>query len=72
MRYTGIYEKSSNGFGAYVLDHPGLGVVSETLEEMKRLIREGIGAHIQAMREYGELVPEPTSTAEEIEIPLSA
>ena len=72
MRYTVIYEKSSNGFGAYVPDLPGLGVVGETLEETKRLIREGIEAHIQAMREYGETVPEPTSSAEEIEVPVSA
>lgn len=72
MRYTVIYEKSSNGFGAYVPDLPGLGVVGATLEETKRLIREGIEAHIQAMREFGEPVPEPTSSAEEIDVPIPA
>ncbi|HEX3470756.1 MAG TPA: type II toxin-antitoxin system HicB family antitoxin [Silvibacterium sp.] len=72
MRYTVIYEKSSNGFGAYVPDLPGLGVVGETLEEAKKLIREGIEAHIQVMREYGEAVPEPTSSAEEIDVPIPA
>jgi predicted RNase H-like HicB family nuclease len=72
MKYTVVYERSSNGFGAYVPDLPGLGVVGETLEETKRLIREGIQAHIQALREFGEVVPEPTSSAEEIEVPISA
>lgn len=72
MRYTVIYEKSSNGFGAYVPDLPGLGVVGATMEETKRLIREGIEAHIEALREHGEAVPEPTSIAEEIDVPLSA
>jgi predicted RNase H-like HicB family nuclease len=72
MKYTVVYERSSNGFGAYVPDLPGLGVVGETLEETKKLIREGIQAHIQALREFGEVVPEPTSSAEEIEVPISA
>jgi predicted RNase H-like HicB family nuclease len=72
MKYTVVYEKSSNGFGAYVPDLPGLGVVGETLEETKKLIREGIEAHIKVLREFGEVVPEPTSSAEEIEVPISA
>jgi predicted RNase H-like HicB family nuclease len=72
MKYTVVYEKSSNGFGAYVPDLPGLGVVGATLEETKKLIREGIEAHIQVMREYGEAIPQPSSSAEEIDVPISA
>ena len=72
MRYTVIYEKSATGYGAYVPDLPGLGVVAQTLEETKKLIREGIEAHIQVMREHGEDIPEPTSTSETVEIPFSA
>ncbi len=69
MRYTVIYEKSSNGYGAYVPDLPGLAVVAPTLEETRSLILEGIPAHIRELREHGETVPEPTSRAEEVEIP---
>ena len=72
MRYTVIYEKSATGYGAYVPDLPGLGVVGKTLADTKKLIREGIEAHIQVMREHGEVVPEPTSTSEVVEIPFSA
>lgn len=72
MRYTVIYEKSATGYGAYVPDLPGLGVVGKTLDETKKLIREGIEAHIQVMREHGEIVPEPTSTSEVVDIPFSA
>ena len=72
MRYTVIYEKSSNGYGAYVPDLPGLGVVAPTLEETRRLILEGIPAHIRAMRNHGETIPDPTSSAEEVEIPALA
>jgi len=67
-----IYEKSATGYGAYVPDLPGLGVVAKTLDETRRLIRTGIKAHIQVMREHGETVPEPTSTAEEVEIAVFA
>ena len=72
MKYVVIYEKSSTGYGAYVPDLPGLGVVGKTLEETKELIREGIEAHIHVMREHGEAVPEPSSVAEEVDVPLSA
>jgi len=72
MRYTVIYEKSKTGYGAYVPDLPGLGVVGKTLDEIERLIREGIEAHIQVMREHGEVVPEPTSTAGVVDILFSA
>ena len=72
MRYAVIYEKSATGYGAYVPDLPGLGVLGETLEETKRLIREGIEIHIRMMQEHGETIPEPTSSVEEIDVPLSA
>jgi predicted RNase H-like HicB family nuclease len=72
MRYAVIYEKSATGYGAYVPDLPGLGVVGETLDETKRLIREGIEIHIRMMQEQGETIPEPTSSVEEIDVPLSA
>lgn len=72
MQYTVIYEKSATGYGAYVPDLPGLGVVAKTLDETKKLIREGIQAHIQVMREHGEVIPEPTSISEVVDIPFSA
>ncbi len=72
MRYTVIYERSSTGFGAYVPDLPGLGVVAKTLDETKQLIREGISLHIKALREHGDPVPEPTSSAEEVDVRVSA
>ena len=72
MRYTVIYERSSTRFGAYVPDLPGLGVVAKTLDETKQLIREGIRLHIKALQEHGDRVPEPTSSAEEVDVRVSA
>jgi len=50
MKYLVIYEKSSTGWGAYVPDLPGLGVVASNLEEVKRLIREGIEFHLEGTK----------------------
>ena len=61
--YLVIYERSETGWGAYCPDLPGLGVVGDTREEVERLISEGIAIHIESLREHGEPVPEPASTA---------
>ncbi len=67
--YLVIFEQASDGgWGAYVPDLPGLGIVGETREEADRLIREGIEIHIAGLREDGLPIPEPTTTAERIAV----
>lgn len=62
--YTVIYEHGNDGgWGAYVPDLPGLGVVGDTREEAHQLIVEGIALHIAGLIEDGLPVPEPTSYA---------
>jgi len=62
--YTVIYERANDGgWGAYVPDLPGLGVVGETREEAHQLIAEGIALHIVGLVEDGLPVPEPSSYA---------
>lgn len=58
IRYTVIYERSPTGYGAYIPDLPGLGVVARTLDETKQLIRESIRLHVKALQEHGD-APEP-------------
>ena len=68
--YTVIYERAADGgWGAYVPDLPGLGVVGDTREEAHQLIVEGIRLHIAGLVEDGLPVPEPASFAELIPIP---
>jgi len=63
--YTVIYERADDGgWGAYVPDLPGLGVVGDTREEAHQLIVEGIALHIAGLKEDGLPVPEPVSYAE--------
>ena len=71
LKYTVIFERSSDGYGAYVPDLPGCVTVGETLEETERNIREAIAGHLEVMREFGDPIPEPTTIAETIDIPAA-
>lgn len=69
MRYAIIYEKSSTGgYGAYVPDLPGIGVVGRTIDETKRMVNKAIVMHLASMREDGDAIPEPTTQVEYAEI----
>ena len=68
LKYAVIFEKSADGYGAYVPDLPGCVTVGDTLEETERNIREAIQGHISVMREFGDPIPEPTTVAEIVEV----
>lgn len=55
-----IFEKSSNGWGAFVPDLPGCVALGFTLEETKKLIREALEYHLAAMRASGDEIPDPS------------
>jgi predicted RNase H-like HicB family nuclease len=65
--YVVIYEQGPTSWGAWVPDLPGCLAAGETRAEVERLIREAIDAHIESLREHGEPVPEPSSTAGMVE-----
>jgi len=71
LRYAVVFEKSEDGFGAFVPDLPGCVTVGDTLQETEQNIREAIAGHLQAMREHGELIPVPTSLAEYVEVSMA-
>ncbi len=70
--YVVVIEKSDTGFGAYVPDLPGCVAVGETREETLQLVREAIELHVASLREAGEPVPPPTSTAERVSVHVAA
>jgi len=70
QQYLVVYEKSSNGWGAYVPDLPGLGVVGDTLEEVRQLIRKGIDLHLAAMKEHGDPIPEPAAKSDYLAVDM--
>ena len=68
MEYVVILEQGPTSYAAYVPDLPGCVAVGETHEEAMQLIREAIETHIESLRENGELVPEPHSLVETIDV----
>ena len=68
MRYAVVIEKGERNFSAYVPDLPGCLSVGETLEEVKAEIREAIEFHLEGMREDGLPIPQPSSSAEHVEV----
>ncbi|OAI41038.1 hypothetical protein AYO38_04770 [bacterium SCGC AG-212-C10] len=66
--FTVIIERGDTSYGAYIRDLPGCVAVGGTLDEVKQLIREAMAFHIEGMREDGLPIPEPTSTAEVMEL----
>jgi predicted RNase H-like HicB family nuclease len=69
LKYAVVFERSADGYGAFVPDLPGCITVGDTLEETEANIREAITGHIAAMEAHGEGVPPPTTLAEYIEVP---
>lgn len=63
-RYAVVFEKAEHNWAAYVPDLPGCISTGKTLEDTKRNIREAIELHLEAMREVGETLPEPSTEVE--------
>jgi predicted RNase H-like HicB family nuclease len=68
MKYAVIYEKSSNGWGAYIPDLPGCAAVGRSLEETRIMIQGALEQHLRAMREDGDVIPEPSYEAAMLEV----
>jgi predicted RNase H-like HicB family nuclease len=71
MKYVVIIEKSKSGFGAYAPDLPGVGVVGDSPDEVRQLIREAISLHLEGLREDGEPIPEPSVEIDYIDAPAA-
>ncbi|MCI0740569.1 MAG: type II toxin-antitoxin system HicB family antitoxin [Gemmataceae bacterium] len=67
MRYAVVFEKEGKSYGAYVPDLPGCVAVAKSRPEVKRLIREAIQLHLDAMRKERLPIPKPSSACEYVE-----
>lgn len=68
MQYLVVVEQGPNSFGAYVPDLPGCVAAGETRQEALALIRDAIEFHIEGLKEAGQSVPKPSSTAEVVDV----
>jgi len=69
MKYAVIYEKTGTGYSAYAPDLPGCVAAGPTLEDAAELMRGAVEMHLEAMREDGDPIPEPTTVADYIAVP---
>jgi predicted RNase H-like HicB family nuclease len=68
MKYVYIVESAPDGsYSAYVPDLPGCTSCGDTVDEVKRNIKDAVALYIESLREHGETVPSPTSTADLVE-----
>ena len=72
MTYTVIYEKGPTSWGAYVPDLPGVITVGDSRQEVETLIQEALALHVEALREGGQPIPEPSSFAGNVEVSPAA
>jgi predicted RNase H-like HicB family nuclease len=68
MEYLVVVEKGRSGYGAYVPDLPGCVAAGDTRREVLKLIRDAVELHIQALRDSGQPVPEPTSRSDVVKV----
>jgi predicted RNase H-like HicB family nuclease len=68
MEYLVVVEKGESSYGAYVPDLPGCVAVGETRREALKLVRDAVKLHIEALRESGQSVPEPTSKSDVVRV----
>lgn len=68
MDYAVVYEKTDNGYSAYVPDLPGCVAAGSTRREVEKLIRGAIEMHLEGMREVGDGIPVPTTWAEVVQV----
>ena len=68
MRYAIVIEKSESNYSAYVPDLPGCVATGASIRQVETEIREAIEFHIEGLREYGNLIPLPSSQVEYVDI----
>ena len=71
-KYAVVIERGPNNYSAYVPDLPGCVTTGRNIEEIKTNIREAIELHLEGLMEDGTPVPEPTSVAIEVEMPVQS
>jgi predicted RNase H-like HicB family nuclease len=61
--YAVVIEGSDGGFSAYSPDLPACVAAGASRDEVEGLMREAIALHIESLREHGDPVPEPKTSA---------
>jgi len=63
-KFLVIYEKSKDGYSAYVPDLPGCTSAGGSKDEVSINIIEAIRLHVEVMKSEGLVIPDPSSESE--------
>ncbi len=67
-RFLIVVERANGNFSAYSPDLPGCVATGATPQETTARMHEAIDAHIRGLREDHQPIPEPSATAEYVEV----
>lgn len=68
MKYLIVIEPTATGFSAYSPDLPGCVSTGATRQECEQNMHEAISFHLDGLREEGQSVPDPLSTAAFVDV----
>jgi len=68
MKYLIVIEPTATGYSSYSPDLPGCVSTGSTREECESNMHEAIQFHLDGLREEGEPIPQPQTTAAFVEI----
>lgn len=68
MKFLIIIEPTATGFSAYSPDLPGCVSTGATRQECEANMQEAIAFHLDGLREEGEPIPSPATSAAFIEV----
>ena len=67
-RFLIVVEKANGNYSAYSPDLPGCVATGKTPAETKARMQSAIALHVQGLREDRLPVPDPSATAEYVEV----
>ena len=68
MKYVIIIEPTGTGFSAYSPDLHGCVATGRSRSEVQQNMTEAISLHVELLRESGQEVPQPRSSAAVVEV----
>jgi predicted RNase H-like HicB family nuclease len=63
-----VIEETATGFSAYSPDIPGCISTGSTRDEVERNMREAITFHLDGLRDEGQPLPKPSSSAAYVDV----
>jgi predicted RNase H-like HicB family nuclease len=70
MKFLVVIERTPTGFSAYSPDVPGCVATGASVEEVQSEMKEAIAFHLEGLRQEGGQVPQSTTSATYVEVPV--